>query len=592
MKRKFYKTISLVLIMTVLAVLTACGQTQNSGDEASQGMVSASQSTAPTAAPVVQLDVFSASTASTTSAGNYDNTWWGKILKEKVGVSLNILPSGDQAQEKLQALMAGGELPDIVVFGTNTKDVLSAIRGNMLVNLDEHMDKLPNVTMNAPKALQYYRDNVSNGTGKVYAIPNAIGPADLFGSEPSWGPYLRWDIYKQIGSPVINTMDDYLTVLKKMQELVPQTKEGKKTYGITLWKDWDGYSMFMATELGPVIGIDCGDQLGALPFLQVDFKNGNAVNTLDADSQYIQALKFYFKANQMGLVDPDSLTQNYSTAKSKITEGRVFFSWWSWLNDAYNTSENVNADSPTGFAAVLPQNTKTLVPSDNNIGKVTPIGIGSKTKNLDAALKFIDFMYSTDGLQLLFNGPEGVTWEMDSSGKPSITEEGWKYISNPEAELPEGGVFTDGIKIGTYGLSTAFINPKTQEAIDYRYWPSTKKHNAENQSKLQKDWATTTGYQTTLDYVRGKDMVLQIPLAQVLTTPMTDEIGSLASRIGDIVKSYSWKMVFAKNEAEFDSIYKEMRTKAEGLGLQKVYDWSLENWNQAQAKAAKYQTWF
>lgn len=172
------------------------------------------------------------------------------------------------------------------------------------LNLDEHMDKLPNVTANASKALQYYRDNISNDTGKVYAIGNGVGPADL-GTETNWGPYLRWDLYKKAGSPAINTFDDYLTALKKMQELQPKSKDGKNTYGITLWKDWDNYSMFMATELGPTLGIDCGDQLGQLPFLQVDFGTGKTSNTLDADSQYIKALKFYYDANQMGLVDPD-----------------------------------------------------------------------------------------------------------------------------------------------------------------------------------------------------------------------------------------------------------------------------------------------
>lgn len=570
MNKRIYRQISAMLVLAMLVVLPACSPSKT------------------TNTVVKQLDVFSASTSSTTAAGVYDNTWWGKALKEKVGVSLNILPTGDQAQEKLQALMASGELPDIVIFNT-TKDVQNAIRGNMLINLDEHMDKLPNVVKNAPAALSYYRDNISNGTGKVYAVPNGVGPADL-GNETSWGPYLRWDLYKQAGSPAINTFDDYLTTLEKMLELNPKNKDGKNNYGITLWKDWDNYSMFMATELSPTLGIDCGDQLGQLPFLEVDFNTGNTVNTLDADSHYIQALKFYYKANQMGLVDPDSLTQTYETAKSKITEGRVFFSWWSWLNDAYNTTENANAEVPTGFAPVLPAKTKTLIPSVNNIGKSWPIAISSATKELDACLKYVDFMYSTDGLQLLFNGPEGTTWTTDSSGKPSLTDEGWKYINDPTLELPEGGTLGDGTGIlGVYGLSTAFINPITKEAIHYQIWTSTKKHNIDNQTKLQKDWSSITGYQTTIDYVKAKDMTVPIPLAQSLVTPMTDDISSAASRIGDIVKSYSWNMVFAKNDAEFDSYYNEMLTKAEGLGLKDVYESSEKGWNQALELAKKYE---
>lgn len=540
-------------------------------------------------APVVQLEVFSASTASTTAAGVYDNTWWGKILKEKIGVSLNVLPTGDQAAQKLQALMASGSLPDIVVFNS-TKDLQNAIRGNMLVNLDEHLDALPNVALNAAETLQFYRDNVSNGTGNAYGVPTSgIGPTDL-GAEPPWGPYLRWDLFKQIGKPTIATYEDYLTVLADMQALQPTTEDGKKTYGLTLWKDWDNYSMFMATEVGPTLGIDCGDQLGQLPFLQVDFNTGETSNTLDADSAYIQALKFYFKANQMGLLDPDSLTQTYDTAKSKITEGRVFFSWWSWLNDAYNTIDRVDAEPPTGFTAVLPENTKTLIASKTTIGKQWPIAISSATKNLEACLKYVDFMFSTEGLQLLYNGPEGVTWELGSNGKPQLTTEGWKYINDMTLELPEGGTLGDGVRLlGMNPLSSATINPKTNDAIHYQAWESTKQYKIDHQTKLQKDWASVTGYSSTIDYVVSKGMTTEIPIAQSMITPMTDEISALSARIGDIVKTSSWQMIFAKDEKEFQSLYDDMLTKAEGLGLADVYASSLQGWNAALDLVKKYE---
>lgn len=586
LKKRISRAVSVAMVLAMLVVMPACGQNQSSDTTSSKN----NDSTISTAAeiPVVQLDVFSASTASVSAAGVYDNTWWGKILKEKVGVSLNILPTGDQADEKLQALMASGELPDIVMFKSN-KDVQNAIRGNMLVNLDENIDKLPNVTKNASIALQYYRDNVSNDTGKAYSIPNGVGPAEL-GTETNWGPYLRWDLYKKVGSPEINTMDDYLNVLKEMQKVEPKNKDGKNTYGITLWKDWDNYSMFMATELGPTLGIDCGDQLGQLPFLEVDFTNGKTLNTLDTNSQYIQALKFYYKANQMGLVDPDSLTQTYDTAKAKLVEGRVFFSWWSWFNDAYNTVEHTNTDTPTGFTPVLPTNAKMLISGENKIGTATaPISISSATKNLDACLKYVDFMYSIDGLQLLVNGPEGETWNMDSNGKANLTEDTWKYVDDMNLEMPDGGKWGDGTRVlGFNGLSLDFINPKTQETINYKLWESTKAHNIANQTKLQKDWTDVTGYQYTIDYVKDKNLYTEMPLAKSLITPMTDEISAAAARIGDIVKTYSWKMVFAKNDAEYESLYNDMKKKAEGLGLKDVYDSSLEGWSQAQARAQKY----
>ena len=66
-------------------------------------------------------------------------------------------------------------------------------------------------------------------------------------------------------------------------------------------------------------------------------------------------------------------------------------------------------------------------------------------------------------------------------------------------------------------------------------------------------------------------------------------MSALASKIGDIVKTYSWKMIFAKDDAEYTSLYNEMITKAEGLGIKTVYDSSVLGWENALALAEKYE---
>ena len=47
-------------------------------------------------------------------------------------------------------------------------------------------------------------------------------------------------------------------------------------------------------------------------------------------------------------------------------------------------------------------------------------------------------------------------------------------------------------------------------------------------------------------------------------------------------------MVYAKSEAEFDKLYKDMVAKAEGLGIQKVIDWDTAAWKEAQTLSEKY----
>jgi len=569
---------SLAIIMTI--VISACSSSNSNNSGNSNGATTPDGSSTPKAPKdAVTLQVFSMPS----NTSGLQQGWWANILEEKVGVKLELQAAGDQGEQKLQALMAGGELPDIVVFKTS-KQVSDAVRANMLINLDEHKDKLPNVFRNADKALQYYRDTASNGTGNAYSVTNAIGKAEIQG-ETSYGPYLRWDLYKKLGMPEINTLEDYLPLLKQMQELEPKTKDGQRVYAFSLWKDWDGSRMQQAQMTSVMNGIDTGDQLGGLPFLQVDVNSGETKSILDSDSEYVRALKFYYQANQMGLVDPDSLTQRFDTANQKMQQGRVLFGFWSWVTGGYDTPERTNADSFTGFRPVLIKDYKAFWASDNPIGNSWSFAISSSTKHLDAALKYLDFMYSTDGLQLLLNGPKGVTWDMNEKGEPYVTDQGWDIIDN-QKELPGGGKISDGTAIvNSYGLSTATINPTTNAALSSAYWPSSQ---GRNPTKLMKDWQDTVGFKTTTEMLKANNTYTLAPLAVKLIPSLSDEMNVTVTKIGEVVKTNSWKAVFAKNDAEFDSYIAEMQKKADGLGIQELLDWANNAWKTAQEDAVKY----
>lgn len=590
MNKPFFRFIGVMLVIVMLVTIAACGQKpssddtdgkpQNEGEEKSDQSSNEEPVTEDDKpGEVVTLEVFS---MPANKSGLIEG-WWADILREQVGVELELLPSGDQGEQKLQALMAGGELPDIVVFKT-TKQVEDAIRSNMLLCLDDHLDKLPNVVKNVPVALDFYRDTVSNGTGKLYAIPNSVGPGEV-GAEINWGPFLRWDLYKELGMPEIETLEDYLPLLKDMQELEPENEDGQKVYGLTLWKDWDSIVMQQAVTLSCIYGIDTGDQLsGSLPFMQVDINTGETKSILAPDSEYIRTLKFYFEANQMGLVDPDSLTQRFDTANEKVAQGRVLFAWWPWFAGGYNTLERTNADPPKGMRPVLPKDYKAFWWGDNPVGASWPFAISSATKNPDAALKYVDFMYSTEGLMQLFNGPKGVIWDVDNSGEPYVTEEGWNIIENNE-DLPGGGKLSDGAVVNSHGLSSAFINPEYNVSLSNAFWPSSQ---GRNPTKLMQDWQETTGYKTTSEMLEDKNMRTITTLEMRMAPIMDDDMQMLVNQIGDVVKTDSWLMVFAKDKAEFDSIYENMVSKAEGLGIDKVLDWDEKAWQEAKTIAEKY----
>lgn len=578
-KGKLVRVLCTMLVLVLMTALVACGQTPS---EQSSNNTPASSPESADAAPkeVTTLEVFSMFAPS--QVGLVDS-WWQNVLKENVGVQLDIISGGDQPYAKLQTLMAGGELPDITIFRDN-KDIIDAIKANMLMSLDDYADSLPNVFTNAPIALQYYRDNVSNGTGKAYCVADTVGPGEVEG-EVNAAPFINWNLYKELGMPEVQTLEDYLPLLKQMQDLQPTNKDGKKVYGLSLFKSWDGFALCNAAQIGCWQGIEIGDFLSSLPFLQVDVSTGETMSYLSPDSQYIRALRFFYEANQMGLLDPDSLTQDWDTCKQKATDGRALMGFWWWYFDEYNVTENNDADPPTGFRPVLSGDCKPFWFGNYSVGKDRRFAISSATKNLDACLRYLDYLYSTDGLQILFNGPQGVTWDINDQGQPYITDEGWDCIDN-QKELPGGGLIGEGVNVvNAYGLSHLFINPKTNEPLNYKSWTTSKTHNI---SALMKDWQDTTGYKTTADMLQGTGQYTYTTFPMQVIPAMTDDISALKAQVGDVVTAKSWEMIYAKNDAEFDQVYNEMVEQAEGLGLQQILDWDLATWQQAQDIAQQY----
>ena len=49
-------------------------------------------------------------------------------------------------------------------------------------------------------------------------------------------------------------------------------------------------------------------------------------------------------------------------------------------------------------------------------------------------------------------------------------------------------------------------------------------------------------------------------------TPKSDELTVIWNQVGDCIKTYSWKAMFASSDVEFDSIIDEMVAKAQSYG--------------------------
>jgi len=89
--------------------------------------------------------------------------------------------------------------------------------------------------------------------------------------------------------------------------------------------------------------------------------------------------------------------------------------------------------------------------------------------------------------------------------------------------------------------------------------------------------------------MKALGMIAPATQAINMVVPAPDDLQLKMNQIGDVIKTNSWKMVFAENETEFEALWTDMVTKANGLGIEEVNQYYMKAWEDALNMAAKYQ---
>lgn len=554
-----------LLGMTLLGSLAGCGGAAESDTDAASSESGYDET--------ITIDVYN-------GLANYmgmQEGWFAKIVRDKFNMELNIIAPNvaGNGDTLYQTRTAAGDLGDLIIVD-NGQQYNELVEAGLLTDASEYYETMENV-QRFDAAVQ----NLNKDADGLYGFPTSVStlkatdPSE--GLDPTFGAYVRWDLYGEQGYPEIGTLEDLLPVIQKMQEDNPTTDSGKKVYGFSLFSDWDGNMMNAGKQLVTYYGYD---ESG---FVLAKADGSDYQSILDSDSEYIRALKFYFQANQMGLVDPESTTQNYDTLFAKFQEGQVLFSWWPWLGQAaFNTTTNLNEGK--GFMLAPIQDQKIFSYGAEVYGGKQFIGIGSNAEDPERIAAFIDWLYSSEGVLANSSqtsgssGPEGLTWEM-KDGEPVLTEFGQQALLDGDGDVPEeygGGSYKDGVSaLNVNTVLPIDINPDTGFPYAYTMWES---YQNETTDPVKEDWSKNMGgAESTIGYLEENDQLLVAPGASYVAPEDSSEISTLRNQAKATIIEYSWRMVFAKDEAEFDQLLKEMQETADGLGYQTVLEFDMNN---------------
>lgn len=558
-KIKMKKMVSVLLISSMVLALTSL-----SGCGRSDGNNSAKKEKKK---EIITLDVF----CEFGSFHGVQEGWMADILKEKFNVKLNITPFfSDEYEKRLKEK----DLGDILLFQESSTIYSEILKKGLLYDwnhddlLEKHGPYIKDHMGNALKKNQKLTAAITDGSSdKLYGISCYMG-ASAKDHQPFFYTWdLRWDLYKQLGYPKIDNLEDYEKLLKDMVKACPKDDSGNKAYASILWSDWDESMIFYVKAMASAYyGYD---ELGTGLY---DSKTGTWHGALDKDGPYLQMLKFYHKLYRDGLLDPDSRKQGYEEAIKKIEDGGAMFSIFNYSGSmAYNEPKHVREGKM--MQAMKPGQASPIVYGLNMRGHSSILCVGTASKYPEKCMELINWMATPEGCLTMNYGPKELCWKYNDQKKTELTELGKKCKENISTELGNGyqGTFVEGTPQIVPLWHNDASNPETDgETYNYERWESSI---SKPKTKVEKDWQEKTGFRSVEDYLEKGEHTVS-PGTDFALGEKPRQLKKIWERVGKVMAEQSWDAIYAKSDAEYDRIVSEMIEKCMKIGYKDCAKWS------------------
>jgi len=383
--KKLKRLISGLLAISMVFSMSACGKSSSGGAGGNPGNTS---ETKASSAPDVVTELSILVTGDNTPPA--DNS----VLKEieaKTNVRLKVTyASAGDVTSKLNTLIAAKTLPDI--FRTGSISTAENLKKNgMVADLTEYIKNAPSIQSELGKILT---DNPLNKDGKIYA---------LFNAETSYAQNMniRTDWLKKVGMEMPTDLDSLYNVLYAFTFKDPDGNGKNDTIGLgaSIVATWNNFTSILGSY-----GIPASSN-GLRPYQLED----GTVTTGMKNKNFLDAIKYFRKLYQAGVMDPDFATIPAMDSYGKLWNGKVgAFDFQcagptnNWMPARYTekpvpTFDFAEIKGPTGVAAQGKQ-----YPS-----YIPTTLVSSTCKNPAAAVRVLDFLMSEEGNCLMNLGIEG-----------------------------------------------------------------------------------------------------------------------------------------------------------------------------------------
>lgn len=574
------------MLAAVMLFTAACANGGNNSTGTANGTGSSQAETAESGGEqqqeTVTIKVFHANTG-TLPANVLDNPVMAEI-EQQIGVKLEFVNTGgnqDEANQRLSTLIATHDLPDLIITGDMNINKLM-LKNDMIAPLDELIAQHgPDLTANVKEGLDYSKLMYSEGKEELYFIPGLIGDESFYPMGYDLVFQLRGDLLAQSGLGELKSLDDLLAYGKKAQELEPTNAEGLKTYltGIPFADagGWD-YVDWNTSHNDGFAGV------GGFNYLDIA-SNELVPRFTDADNSFWKAMRFWNEAYAQGLLDPESATMKAQQVqdKGKALRYHLGLANWQigWPNDVIRgTKDEVKGFIPTLLDA---KPDHTFFRFSSPVGNNMLWSIAKNSNKQEAVMKFMNFAASWDGVELMWNGPEGELWQMDE-GVPKPLPVDPNVPADPDAAKKVGNAYM----APNFILNGKPTNP--DKGWKVKYGDNAPERYIDNMTAPEKQYIADNGldYPTQIFETREHYSVNTSLIDPVKPDPNSD-VALQEQKIKTYLDMNIARVIFSKDGAAFEAAKQKFIQELNDMGIQDVMSFYQEGFEANKQKLQQLQ---
>jgi len=398
-------------------------------------------------------------------AANYTNmgqTPYVKKLREQTGIQAEYLHPGGNSVEQFNLIIASGDMPDIMEYNwlNYPGGPENAIAERVILRLNDVFEKY------APNVLAYLKANpdidrmIRTDDGSYYCFPFIRGDFSLLLSS---GLLVRQDWLDELGMELPETIDEWHAVLSAFRD----------RKGITApFTNYNLSNMPFAYAFGVVPRNFVVGQDGRIRYSPVE----------EAYRSYISTVARWYRE---GLIDPDILAASFDQVSTKMTRGvsgatvaPIGSGMGTWTASARQQNPSFalsGAPIPALRKGERPYLSYAVYP----YAGISSAAITAKTRNVEAAARYLDWNYSEEGYILNNFGIEGESFHW-VDGYPAYTD---LILNNPDGRpVAQGlGAYTRAQDSGPFVQDPRYLEqyytlPEQKDALARWAFPDMLKH--------------------------------------------------------------------------------------------------------------------